>query len=116
MSIKTESGVYLIQNANAMERISDSSKILFNKLWIYPSKGVAKTGDASGLSPGLLIPNGAKIYVGENTEGLAFTPDPLDVTDLPLEYELPQGKSKLLRDVLIQGAKGDGVVFKYWPA
>jgi hypothetical protein len=115
-TIKTQSGVYQIQNANSMERISDNQKIVFNKLWLYPAKGVAKSGDASGLSPGLLILNGAGIFVGEHMDGADATPDALNINDLPLKIELPQGESKLLRDVLIQGAAGDGVFFKYWPA
>jgi hypothetical protein len=106
MKTATQSGIYLLQNANAIERISDSHKLSFNKLWLYPAKAVAG---------GLLTPNTGNINVGERTESGDVTPDVLQVGDLPMVIELPQGETKLLRDVLIQGANaGDGVWFKFW--
>jgi hypothetical protein len=111
----TQSGLYRIQNANSMERISDSPKAVFNKIWIYPSQGVAKKLTGS-VQEGQLILNTGTVYVGEVTESDKATPDALATGDLPLKIELPVGAHKLLRDVLIQGANvGDGVWFKYWP-
>lgn len=111
----TQSGLYRIKNANMMERISDSPKATFNKIWLYPSTGVAKilTG---GIQEGQLLQNVGAVSVGEVTDSDKATPDTLAVGDPPIKYELPVGEHKLLRDVLIQGANvGDGVWFKYWP-
>ena len=112
----TESLVYTIKNANSIERVADDLKLKFNKAWLYPAKGIAKNGDGSGVTPGKRIPNGGTISVGEHTEGADCTPDDLLTGDPPIKFELPQGDWKYLKDVIIQGAAGDGVYIKYWPA
>ena len=115
--ITTLSTVYLIKNADSVEQVTTDKNILFNKLWIYPGKGIAKSGDASGLAPGKIIPNTEDVYVGERCNGsLEMTPDLLVLDSSPILIELPQGESKFLREVLVQSSNaGNGVVLKFWP-
>lgn len=110
-TIKTISGFYGTKNANEIERISDNPKAVFHKLFLYPCKGVNSAN-------GKLNANAGNVYIGERTEGESdVTPDLLQSADLPIVIELPQGKNKLLRDVLIQADNaGDGVYFKGWEA
>jgi len=110
-AIKTLSGIYTTRAANQVERISDSQKEVFNKMVIYPGKAI----DANTRK---ITANVGAVYVGERTEGEGdMTPDTLASADLPIIIQLPQGREKLVRDVLVQSDNaGDGIVFKYWPA
>jgi hypothetical protein len=113
--VTTQSDVYIIQNADTMEPISDNKKIIFNKLWVYPGKGIAKEGDGSGLAIGRIIPNTEDIYLGEKAAGEKFTPDKISLDDPPILIELPQGETKLLSEILVQSpTAGNGVVIKFW--
>jgi hypothetical protein len=115
--MKTLSGVYAIRNTDTMERISDSKTEAWKKIWLYPAKRISKDASADGVSVGKRVLNGDTISVGEFTEGEPATPDDLELDSGPVLYEVPPGgEPKLLRDVIIQGAQGDGVYFKYWPA
>lgn len=112
--IITKQGFYTIKAANTVERITDDDKLEFNKLWIYPGKPAA-------TNPGLLTVNAAVVYVGEQGTGDKMTPDPLEPGAaaneiLPIKFELPEGRTKRLSDILIRGGAGDGVFFKYWEA
>lgn len=102
----TRSGLAIAAEANKLTPISNSKSDTFNRLWIWPAKGivsfkrVANTGD---------------IYIGERTEDQDVTTDVMASGDLPMLIELPQGEQKLLRDVIFQADNaGDGVFFKYW--
>lgn len=45
---------------------------------------------------------------------IAFTPDKLDVGDLPIKYELPLGLKMRVSDVIVSGTAGDGVFIQFW--
>jgi len=92
--ILTQSGVHVIANANSMESLSCDNKLVWNKLWIYPSPGVSKNA-GSGTAVGNLLPNLSSVFVGEVTASERATPDQLQVGDAPIKYELPQGRNEI---------------------
>jgi hypothetical protein len=57
--------LFVLANSNDVEQVVTDNNIYFQKLWIYPGKGVAT---------GKLTANGANIYVGKSGPALSFTP------------------------------------------
>lgn len=106
--IFTKSGFKPAPEANKIFALTNDSKLLFNRLWLWPASGVTTGGKR--------VANVGDIYVGERTEGSSdCTPDKLTTDDLPLPIELPEGETKMLRDVIVQADNAlDGVYYKYW--
>lgn len=105
--ITTKSGFVASREANKITSLCDNSKENFNTLWIWPASAMPATGKRT-LNVG-------DIYIGEKTDSGSFTPDVLTKDDLAFQIKLPEGETKLLRDVIFQAdSAGDGVFFKYW--
>ncbi len=103
----TQSGFRATREANKITSLSDSKSETFNRLWLWPASAVT--------SGGKLTANAGDVYVGERTDSGDVTPDKLGTDDLSFLIQLPEGQTKLLRDVIVQADNsGDGVFFKYW--
>lgn len=112
--IITKQGFKVIVAANTVEQLTDDQRIEFNKIWIYP-------GQRPQNQAGLLTMNAGIVYVGEQGGGDKMTPDPLQPGTtpdeiIPVKIELPEGRTKRLSDIIVQGAALDGVFYKYWEA
>lgn len=102
----TKSGFMASTQANVLTPLTNDGKLYFNKLFVWP---------ASAITGNKRVVNVGDIYIGEKTEDADCTPDVLTPADLAFEIRLPDGETKLLRDVFFQADNaGDGVYFKYW--
>lgn len=102
----TKSGSKYAVEANVITPLTSDGKLVFNKLFIWP---------ASAITAKKRVANVGDIYIGERTSDEDVTPDVLTPADLAFKIQLPDGETKLLRDVIFQADNaGDGVYYKYW--
>lgn len=98
----TQLTAYLAANANQVlvgALPSAAQPILYSKLWIYPFKAMAASGQPTV--------NANNIWVGKTSKN---TPDLIEpsITE-PIKYEWPLGQCGDLRDIWISGTATDGV-------
>lgn len=62
--------LFTLANSGDIEPVTTDPNLFFQKLWIYPAKGVT-------AATGVLTANGAAVYCGKTGGAVSFTPDAL---------------------------------------
>jgi len=66
----SEELLFTLANTGDIEQVTTDNNIYFQKLWIYPAKGVT-------AATGVLTANAGSVYCGKSGPAVSFTPDAL---------------------------------------